>query len=160
MMVVVCNSTPLIALSRIGKLELLREYFSEVYVPGEVYDEVVTRGEGLSGEKEVKSVDWIKVEMVTNEIAVDSLCTTLDRGESEVIVLAREKNALLILDDGDGRRIARSLGLKIAGTIGLLLLAAEDGTLDLKRSIEDLMPAGFRLSKKEYAKIVFGVMGG
>jgi predicted nucleic acid-binding protein len=40
-MIVVCNSTPLIALSRIGKLELLREYFSEVYIPCEVYDEVV-----------------------------------------------------------------------------------------------------------------------
>jgi len=160
MMIVVCNSTPLIALSRIGKLELLREYFSEVYIPQEVYDEVVTRGEGLSGAKEVKSADWIKVEVVTNEIAVDSLCTTLDRGESEAIVLAREKNALLILDDGDGRRIARSLGLKITGTIGLLLLAAEDRKLDLKRSIDDLMSAGFRLSEKEYAKIVSGAMDG
>ena len=82
-MIVVCNSTPLIALSRIGNLELLREYFSEVYIPCEVYDEVVTRGEGLSGAKEVKYADWIKVEVVTNEIAVDSLCTTLDVGESE-----------------------------------------------------------------------------
>jgi len=160
MMIVVCNSTPLIALSRIGKLNLLREYFSEVHIPCEVYDQVVTRGEGLSGAKEVKSTDWIKVEEVTTEIAVDSLCTTLDRGESEAIVLAREKNALLILDDGDGRRIARSLGIKITGTIGLLLLAAEDGKLDLKRLIDDLMSAGFRLSKKEYDKIISGVRGG
>ncbi len=160
MMTTVCNSTPLIALSRIGKLKLLREYFSEVYIPQEVYDEVVTRGGGLSGAKDVKSTGWIKVKVVSNEIAIDSLCTTLDRGESEAIVLAREKNALLILDDGAGRRIARSLGLQITGTIGLLLLAAEDGKLNLKRSIDDLMSAGFRLSEKEYEKIVSGAMGG
>ena len=160
MMTTVCNSTPLIALSRIGKLKLLREYFSEVYIPQEVYDEVVTRGGGLSSAKDVKSTGWIKAKVVSNEIAVDSLCTTLDRGESEAIVLAREKNALLILDDGAGRRIARSLGLQITGTIGLLLLAAEDGKLNLKRSIDDLMSAGFRLSEKEYEKIVSGAMGG
>lgn len=72
---------------------------------------MVTHGEGLSGAKEVKFTDWIKMEMVINEITVDSLCTTLYRGELEAIVLAREKNTLLILDDG--RRIARSLGIKI-----------------------------------------------
>ncbi len=69
----------------------MREYFSEVYIPQEVYDEVVTRGEGLSNAKEVKSMDWIKVDAVTNKIAVDSLCTTLDKGESEAIILARGK---------------------------------------------------------------------
>jgi len=73
---------------------------------------------------------------------------------------AREKNELSILDDGDGRRIAGSLGIKITGTIGLLLLATEDGKLDLKRAIDDLMSAGFRLSKKEYEKIISGVKYG
>ena len=66
----------------------------------------------------------------------------------------------MIIDDGDGRRIAGSLGIKITGTIGLLLLAAEDGKLDLKRSIDDLMSAGFRLSKKEYEKIISGAKYG
>lgn len=65
---------------------------------------------------------------------------------------------LLVIDDGDGKRIAGSLGIKITGTIGLLLLAAEDEKLNLKRSIDDLMSAGFRLSKKEYEKIVSSVM--
>ena len=46
----------------------------------------------------------------------------------------------------------------IAGIIAPIILAAGDGKLDLKRSIDDLMSAGFRLSKKEYAKIVFGAM--
>lgn len=153
-MTVVCNSTPLIALSRIGRLELLKEYFGEVYIPQEVYNEVVTRGGGLFGAKEVASVDWIKVKEVTNRIAVDSLSTNLDRGESEAVVLAKERNVLLVIDDSEGRKIAESLGLKITGTIGLLLLAAEDSKLDLKKSIDDLMAVGFRLSEKEYKRIV------
>lgn len=49
------NSTPLIALSRIGKLELLREYFGEIHIPKEVYKEVVTRGGKLFGAVEVKN---------------------------------------------------------------------------------------------------------
>ena len=131
----VCNSTPLIALSRISRLELLSEYLGIVYIPQQVYDEVVTHGGDLFGAKEVASADWMKLKEVTNRIAVDSLSVSLDKGESEAIVLAKEMNLLLVIDDRDGRKIAESLGLKITGTIGLLLLAAEDGKLDLKQSI-------------------------
>ena len=153
-MIVVSNSTPLIALSRINKFGLLREYFGEIHIPEEVFDEVVTRGGNLSGAEEAASAEWIKVGNVGNKIAVESLSITLDRGEAEAIVLAREKDALLIIDDGDGRRTAESLGLKITGTLGILLLAHEDGKLDLKTAIDDLMAAGFRLSEKEYKRIL------
>ncbi len=153
-MIVVSNSTPLIALSRINKFGLLREYFGEIHIPEEVFDEVVTRGGNLSGAEEAASAEWIKVGNVGNKIAVESLSITLDRGEAEAILLAREKDALLIIDDGDGRRTAESLGLKITGTLGILLLAHEDGKLDLKTAIDDLMAAGFRLSEKEYKRIL------
>lgn len=153
-MIVISNSTPLIALSRINKFDLLREYFGEIHIPKEVFNEVVTRGGNLSGAEEVASAEWIKVENTGDKIAVESLSITLDKGEAEAIVLAREMNALLIIDDGDGRRTAESLGLKITGTLGILLLAREDGKLDLKTAIDDLMAAGFRLSEKEYKKIL------
>jgi predicted nucleic acid-binding protein len=153
-MIVISNSTPLIALSRINKFGLLREYFGEIHIPKEVFNEVVTRGGNLSGAEEVASAEWIKVENTGDKIAVESLSITLDKGEAEAIVLAREMNALLIIDDGDGRRTAESLGLKITGTLGILLLAHEDGKLDLKTAIDDLMAAGFRLSEKEYKKIL------
>jgi len=152
---IVSNSTPLIALSRIGKLELLREYFNELHIPKEVYDEVVTRGGVLCGAMEIKDAEWIKVEKVTNKIAVESLCTDVDKGEAEAIILAKERDAeLLLIDDYAGRELAKRFGLNITGTIGLLLLAAEDKKINLKETIDDLISSGFWLSKKEYDKIV------
>jgi len=47
-MIVISNSTPLIALAKINQLQLLKEYFGEVLIPEEVYDEVVRRGSGLA----------------------------------------------------------------------------------------------------------------
>lgn len=153
-MKVVSNSTPLIALSRINKFGLLKGYFGEIYISKEMYEEVVTRGGNLFGAEEVASAEWIKVETVGNRIAVESLSIALDKGEAEAVVLAREESAMLIIDDGDGRRIAESLGLKITGTIGILLLAAADGKLDFKKAIDELIAVGFRLSEKEYKKIL------
>lgn len=153
-MIAVSNSTPLIALSKIGKLDLLREYFGEIYIPREVYDEVVTRGGRLSGAEEVASLEWIKVVDVNNIVAVESLGLVLDKGEAEAIVLAKEKGDLLIIDDGDGRRTAESLDIKITGTIGILLIASKDGKLDLKKKLDELIKVGFRLGNKEYERIL------
>jgi len=100
---VVSNSTPLIALAMINRLDLLKEYFGEIFIPEEVYDEVVRRGEGMPGAVEVARSEWIKETNVQNRFAVESLGLTLDKGEAEAIVLSKERDALLLIDDGDGR---------------------------------------------------------
>jgi hypothetical protein len=153
-MIVISNSTPLIALAKINKLSLLKEYFGEIHIPEEVYDEVVRRGSSLAGSAEVASCNWITRAQVTNRLAVEALCISLDKGEAEAIVLASEKKGLLIIDDGDGRKAARQLGLKITGTIGVLLLASNDGKLDLKSALSELKTVGFHLSNKEYDRIL------
>ncbi len=56
-MATVSNSTPLIALSKIGKIELLREYFGQIYIPKAVYEEVVVNGGILYGAEEVAKAD-------------------------------------------------------------------------------------------------------
>jgi len=73
-----------------------------VAIPKEVYEEVVTRGSDLFGAKEVSSSKWIKIFEPDNRLAVDSLSMHLGKGEAEAIVLAKEKNTLLIIDDKDG----------------------------------------------------------
>ena len=96
-MIVVCNSTPLIALAKINRLRLLKDFFSEISIPEEVYDEVVRRGGGLAGASEVASCKWICTYQVINSLAVDALCISLDKGEAEAIVLSG-RDALLIIE--------------------------------------------------------------
>ena len=153
-MTAISNSTPLIVLAKINRLDLLKDYFGEIYIPEEVYDEVVRRGGNLAGSSEVASCNWIKVEPVKNRMAVETLSLSLDKGEAEAIVLSREKDSLLIIDDGAGRKTAELLGVKITGTVGVLLLASMDGRLDLRKTMDELKSVGFRLSETQYKWIL------
>ena len=123
-MPVVSNSTPLIHLAKIDKLDLLKEFFGEVFIPEAVYRECVLEGKGSEDSEPIEKADWIKVVRIKDETLKKSLMLELDEGESEAIVLALEVNSeLLLIDDYDGREIARALGLKVTGTIGVLLKA-------------------------------------
>jgi predicted nucleic acid-binding protein len=93
----VSNSTPLIILSKIGKLDILKEYFKAVYIPQAVYLEVVLQGKGLKGSKEVDDAEWINVENINNRLAARTLSIHLGAGEAEAIILAEEKEMLLLI---------------------------------------------------------------
>jgi len=152
---VVSNSTPLTALSRIRRLHLLRELFSEVTIPAAVYDEVVIAGDGRAGGPEVENAQWIIHHQVKNKDLVAFLRISLDAGEAEAIALAKEINAdLVLLDDNDGRNIAGSVGINFTGTIGILLRYYRGRSTDFKVALDELLAQGFRLSKIEYQKIL------
>ena len=124
---VVSNSTPLIALSRIRRLHLLRELFSKVTIPTAVYDEVVIAGYGRAGGPEVENAQWIIHHQVKNKDLVAFLRISLDAGEAEAIALAKEISAdLVLLDDNDGRNIAGSVGINFTGTIGIMHLLVSE----------------------------------
>ncbi len=142
----VSNSTPLIALSKIGKFNLLHEYFSEIVIPEAVYQEVVVAGKDLYGAREVADPGLVTVKKVQNHLAVRALKAFLDKGEAEAIILAKELSSpMLLLDDMD---------IKITGTVGILLLAARDKKIELKSSLDHLLAVGFRLSDQEYQRIL------
>ena len=152
---VVSNSTPLIALSRIGRFHLLRELFGEVSVPTAVYDEVVSAGSGRAGEAEVENAQWIITHEVKNKDLVAFLRISLDAGEAEAIALAKQISAdLVLLDDNDGRNIAGLVGINLTGTIGILLRYYQGHRIDFKEALDELLAHGFRLSKIEYQKIL------
>lgn len=153
-MIVVSNSTPLIALSAIGQFSLLQSLYSNMAIPEAVYDEVVIAGAGKSGSQEVANAVWISKHIVLNQQAVTDLLnqTKLQIGESEAIILAQELNAdLLILDDNNARKEAKTRNVSVTGTVGILLLAKQQGLIAVvKSSLDALLQSGFRLSTTTY----------
>ena len=110
---VVSDATCIIALHRIGRLDILDKLYETILVPPAVRKEVSIIDE-----------DWIRVEPVRKPEIVQGLLYILDEGESEAIALAIDlPNTLLITDDRKARKIAFEFGIKITGTIGVLLHA-------------------------------------
>ena len=123
-MKVVCNSGPLIALSKVGRLEVLKKLFGGIIISEAVWKELVEKGKGKLGSKEVEKAEWIKVRKVLNRLSVRLLLKEVDVGEAETIILAKELNAdLVLMDDEVPREIAKSLELNVAGTIAVLFEA-------------------------------------
>jgi predicted nucleic acid-binding protein len=154
-MIVVSNSTPLIHLSAMGKLDLLLQLFGEIVIANEVYEEVVLKGADQPGASEVQSATWIKRRAIANKLACAILQNSLGAGESATIILALELNAdLTILDDRPARLQAQTRSIKITGTVGILLMAAERGLVHFQQTLDALLATGFRLSTAEYQRVI------
>jgi predicted nucleic acid-binding protein len=154
---VVSNSSALINLGRIGKLDLLRDLYGEVCIPQAVWQEAVVNGEGQAGAGEIKSAPWIKAQSVKNTELVKVLQQELDAGKAEAIALASETQAeLLLMDERLGRDTARHLGLRFTGLIGLLIDGKRKGLiLSIKKELDALRDvAGFRIADSLYRQIL------
>jgi predicted nucleic acid-binding protein len=146
----VSNSSVLIALSTIGLLSLLKSRFAEgVLIPEAVWREVVEAGADRPGAEEVRTAGWIRRCNVEDQDYVRLLCTELDEGEAEAIVLARQEQAsVVLLDEKEARRTARRLRMHVLGTAGLLIWARRQGLIaSLSTQLRILQEQGsFRLS--------------
>lgn len=153
-MKIVTNSTPLIILSKINRLELLREIYRSIYIPEEVYTEVVINGAGKPGSTEVASADWIFCQPVTDtdQVLILHYRTLIDLGECGAIVLAQEIGAeRIIIDDRVARQVAIAKGLSVIGTVGVLRVAKAEGIISAVRPIlDDLRSHGTRISDRLY----------
>lgn len=148
-MMIVSDTTPLIGLASIGRLDLLQELFGEVYIPQAVFDETVTFGRENSKAKQlVLNANWIHVVEVKDRLAVNVLLDEMDLGEVETIVLASEMNAnWVLMDEKKGRRKLSQLNIPKIGTLGILLKAKELNLISfLKPEIEELQKSGFSIS--------------
>jgi predicted nucleic acid-binding protein len=133
---VVSDSSPLIALDQIGQLKLLHDLYGEVVVPDAVAAEVAPS---------LSLPAYITTRPLAMRVGLEALHPTLGPGETEAIILAQQDGAhLLLLDDRAARQIARARGLPVAGTLGLLVRAKEKGLLTVVRPcLEGLKKAGF-----------------
>ncbi|MEJ5311511.1 MAG: DUF3368 domain-containing protein [Anaerolineae bacterium] len=157
-MKIVANSSVLIALSSIGRLDLLKQRFNEdILIPDAVWNEVVVTGKGRPGAEIVRKTAWLKRCMVKDTDYVRLLCADLDAGEAEAIVLARELKAdVILLDEKTARSIADRLGLYVLGTVGLLLWARQRNLIpSLREQLDTLRHKGcFRLSQDLYRAVL------
>jgi hypothetical protein len=143
---VVANNTPLVALSVLERLDLLRELFGGILIPESVQQEFLATEE-IARKQALENSPWIQADAL--EYPRRALAFTgLDRGEAEVLALAEEREArLVIIDERRGRAYARRLGLPLTGTIGVLLLGKERGLIDaIKPLLNKLLDAGLYLS--------------
>jgi uncharacterized protein len=137
--IVVSNTTPLIALAWLKRLDLLPTLFGRVHIPLAVLKEV-TQEPTAVGAAELKAAAWLITLPVADRLAVDLLMDQLDYGESEAIVLAHEQHAdLLLMDERRGRRRARQSGLTVAGTLAVLIRARQLGLIDQLRPLLDAL---------------------
>jgi predicted nucleic acid-binding protein len=147
---VVSDSSPLITLARAHHLELLSEFYGQVLVPREVYEEVVVVGAGLPGADEVQRASWIEVRYLwqAEGSAVESASAGLGAGERSVIYLASQlKAALVLIDEDRARRVAKNLGLAVAGSIAILERGAQLKKVpDLRSVYLSLLSQGIRFN--------------
>jgi predicted nucleic acid-binding protein len=107
--IVVSNSSPLIALARIGRLNLLASFYKRILIPAEVQHEVTVTGRGLPGAEEVRSANWIEVISQKPPVhpSLAHACHHLGAGERAAILLAKSLQAdLVLLDEWKARRVA------------------------------------------------------
>ena len=133
---VISNTSCLIALSNIQRLDLLSEIYGSIWITPEV---AVEFGEPLAA--------WIEVVPVKDQSKVRLISYTLDIGEASTIALAMEyENSLLILDDGKARNFAKGLGLALTGTLGVIIKAKQQGAdIDLIDIVTKFRQRGFRI---------------
>ncbi|MCL2043048.1 MAG: DUF3368 domain-containing protein [Treponema sp.] len=161
-MIIVSDSSPIIALAICDKLDLLEKLFDRVSIPQAVYNELA-----ISNKPRAREImEWAdgKVVPARNTIAIAAFSISLDPGESEALSLYWETNAdFLLIDEKRGRIIAQRNKIKIIGTMGILLFAKQRGLIiQIKPLLDVLNKNGFRISDVLYLNILerAGELGG
>lgn len=153
---VVSDASVLICLGALRQLQLLRDFYQEILVPDAVWQEVTITAATRPGARETIQANqqgWLRVRTPSNRALVKALQTTLDMGEAEAIALASELSAILLLmDESEGRAEARSLGVPVTGTLGVLLRARQTEAVPALKPLLDTLIGQhhFRLARSVY----------
>jgi predicted nucleic acid-binding protein len=147
-MAVVSNSSPLIALAEIKQLDLLRRLFESVWIPRAVAAEVAPSLPTLP--------DWIAIRELAQPVPPAVLSRALGLGEREALALTLESRpTYVILDDRPARRVAVELGLPLIGTLGILVMAKQEGLISsIRPQVDALLNSGFFIGHDLYRDLL------
>ena len=139
-MIVIADSSALVALSVCQMLEKIEPLFGKVYVPDSVYKEVSIKGKPES--EALKNFLETRTKSTNIDDYIIKNSKNLGSGELEAIALYIKLSAeLLIIDDAKAKKVAYANGLEVMGSIGVLLLAKERGLIERIKPLLDLLDA-------------------
>ncbi len=140
-MIVVSDTTAISNLLKISQADLLCQLFGRICIPPAVCAEL------LAYHAEIP--DWLEVLTVNDLAKVEQYCWSVHRGEAEALALALQMQPdWLLIDDSDGRKLAKAEGAPVIGLMGVLLLAKQAALIPSVRPIMDALmsKAGFFLA--------------
>jgi uncharacterized protein len=153
---VVCNATPLINFAAINRLDILKAAFGQIVIPQAVFDETTVTGfPGSEFVLQAIAAKWLQVRPISTTAL--NIPPKLDEGEREAITLALETGELqILLDEREARQVAQSLGLRVIGTLGILLLAKNRGIITQVQLLLDTMidSAQYWVSRPLYEQVL------
>lgn len=163
--VIVVSDTSVISnLIQIDQLSILTRLFPQVFIPPAVFGEIMKLNNfNISTDEFTSALASKRIQLqgfVDPLNDLDGLMTTLDRGESEAIILASELEAgLLLIDERLGRKKATERGLTVIGLLGVLRLAKQEKLIPyMKPLLDDLrQKAGFWFSDSLYHEVLKSV---
>ena len=141
---------------KIGRIDLLRQLYEEVVIPASVLREIRAKP-GTEGRPIGAFIRSHKFRLGrATRRALKAVPADLGAGEREAIGLAVEIGAdLVVLDDQQGRQVAREKGLSVTGTIGILLEAWERSMISsMRRELDRLIEAGMWIDEGFYHRIL------
>ncbi len=146
---IVSDTTALIILGKLDRFDLFENIFQKVYIPKSVFNELSQKDDGI--QKMVEKNRLFCIKDITDIETFKLLDGMLDYGESEAIVLAKELQMILLIDEKKGRLIAKNMGLKIIGLLGLILLNVKKeytSKEDAIKIIDKIKILDFRISTR------------
>ena len=152
---VICNTSPLQYLHQLGLLHLLPALAGRIIVPPAVLEELSSgRAQGVDL-PDLAALEWVTIRQPTS-VAALPLVTDLGPGETEVLALALEsREVIVVLDDAHARQVAETLGLRLIGTLGVLLNAKRAGLVTAVTPLLDQLEAlRFRLASHTRAAVL------
>lgn len=156
-MIVVSDTSPINNLAAINHLHLLHQLYGTVFIPEDVYRELIDPSFPVAGAAEVQTFDWIQTRTISDLTLVEVLSNELDIGEAEAIALAVEMQAnQVLIDERRGRLIVSRLNLRYIGILGILVEAKnQDLIAEVKPLLDALInKAGFWVAEPLYNSVL------
>ena len=150
---IIGDSSALVALSIMDKLDLLESIFGEIYVPQAVYDEVTISYKPQS----VKLKNFLANKIVNVEVTISQM--GLGDGELEAIALYKDRDAkFLLIDDRRAKSFAKLNDVNVIGSLGVMILAKELGEIEtIRKDLEKLLDSDIFISENLINRVLSSV---